>query len=401
MRQTHPPLYGKFNIGPELTLAVIVERLSQVSAHFLGGKSFTGYLKLANGTGMYGLGMEELQQLFIQHDDEIAQVTISETTPDGYHINVNLRLDTPLNTGEGRYVIGTPALRDSQDIRDMILGNWTARPEVRQVDPAPVEPAEEAPDAGGDETAGTTESFTLKEPVTSEIIADLVAEIFTRYLDDAVISITLSTTDGNRFNSPPDQLRRYISRLGMHLREIWISFSSPIHGAAGIKLDIQARQGSLTLNTDANHKIEDLVRRTLALAYPEHAPRVLTLLPPGDFSGEDVWFALKAALDANNCLYSRAESMFGYISIPRLKEELDAAEIFIVDMTGRSPEVCYLFGAIHALGKPFLLLARNIRDIPFDLKRERYILYRNGEEGLDAMVREVSSFLRQIIQPGT
>lgn len=51
------------------------------------------------------------------------------------------------------------------------------------------------------------------------------------------------------------------------------------------------------------------------------------------------------------------------------------AELCIVDCTGRNPNVFYELGIAHTLGRPAILIAQDISDIPFDVRHLRIIIY--------------------------
>jgi hypothetical protein len=51
------------------------------------------------------------------------------------------------------------------------------------------------------------------------------------------------------------------------------------------------------------------------------------------------------------------------------------ARIVIAELSGRNPNVLYEIGLAHAIGKPIVLLTRDERDMPFDLRALRYVFY--------------------------
>jgi hypothetical protein len=52
------------------------------------------------------------------------------------------------------------------------------------------------------------------------------------------------------------------------------------------------------------------------------------------------------------------------------------AKVIVADCTGRNPNVFYEMGMAHVLGKPVVLVSQNARDIPFDIRSIRHILYK-------------------------
>ncbi len=56
-------------------------------------------------------------------------------------------------------------------------------------------------------------------------------------------------------------------------------------------------------------------------------------------------------------------------------EMVKKAAVLIADLTGGNRNVYYELGLAHAIGKPVVLVAPNIEDIPFDLRYLRRLIY--------------------------
>jgi hypothetical protein len=54
------------------------------------------------------------------------------------------------------------------------------------------------------------------------------------------------------------------------------------------------------------------------------------------------------------------------------------ARVVVAELSGRNPNVMYEVGLAHAIGKPILLLTRNVEDVPVDLRSLRYICYKEA-----------------------
>src|SRR5258708_5943564 len=59
-----------------------------------------------------------------------------------------------------------------------------------------------------------------------------------------------------------------------------------------------------------------------------------------------------------------------------------AAKLCICDCTGRNPNVFYEMGIAHTLGRPTILIAQTIDDIPFDIRHRRIVVYQNTPDAL-------------------
>ena len=54
---------------------------------------------------------------------------------------------------------------------------------------------------------------------------------------------------------------------------------------------------------------------------------------------------------------------------------LRSSRIVIAELSGKNINVFYELGLAHALGKPAIIITRNEKDVPFDLKALRYLYY--------------------------
>mgnify|MGYP003214912618 FL=1 len=70
------------------------------------------------------------------------------------------------------------------------------------------------------------------------------------------------------------------------------------------------------------------------------------------------------------------------------------SQIIIAVMDGRNPNVFYEIGIAHSIGKTVILLANysKMEDIPFNLKSNRFIFYKNYNE----LNSELSNALKSV-----
>ena|ERR1044072_3623667 len=59
------------------------------------------------------------------------------------------------------------------------------------------------------------------------------------------------------------------------------------------------------------------------------------------------------------------------------------AKVVVADCTKRNPNVFYEIGMAHTLGRDTILISQSLKDIPFDLRHLRHIIYEFTPEGLD------------------
>lgn len=95
----------------------------------------------------------------------------------------------------------------------------------------------------------------------------------------------------------------------------------------------------------------------------------------------------------------RADDIYGVRPIMEdIWEQLCRSRVVVADLTGRNPNVFYEVGIAHTLGKPVVLIAQSMDDVPFDLRHHRVIVYgytppgaRKLEEALERTLRSVVS----------
>ncbi|GIM93250.1 hypothetical protein Ato02nite_050430 [Paractinoplanes toevensis] len=66
---------------------------------------------------------------------------------------------------------------------------------------------------------------------------------------------------------------------------------------------------------------------------------------------------------------------------------INEAGAIVADCTTRNPNVFYEIGIAHTVGKPVILLTRDVSDIPIDLRHFKYLLYETSPTGA-ARLRE-------------
>lgn len=59
----------------------------------------------------------------------------------------------------------------------------------------------------------------------------------------------------------------------------------------------------------------------------------------------------------------------------QIRSSIQQSRLCIADISGINPNVFYEVGLAQTLGKPTVLLTKNVNDIPFDLKSKRFIVY--------------------------
>jgi len=76
---------------------------------------------------------------------------------------------------------------------------------------------------------------------------------------------------------------------------------------------------------------------------------------------------------------------------------INAARLVIADCTGRTPNVFYEVGIAHTLGKPTILLAQSIEDIPFDLRHRRVAVYATTGRGMTQLEADLKKAIEGVL----
>lgn len=92
------------------------------------------------------------------------------------------------------------------------------------------------------------------------------------------------------------------------------------------------------------------------------------------------------------CLRADAISRSGSITA-EIWQHVNEAMCVIADLSGRNANVFYEVGLAHALGKPVILLSRDISDVPFDLRHLKIVQYDYGT-GIKAIRSQLLSAIR-------
>jgi len=80
------------------------------------------------------------------------------------------------------------------------------------------------------------------------------------------------------------------------------------------------------------------------------------------------------------------------------KELLDIynASLIISDVHGKDPDIMYLLGMIHLIGKPIVILAQKPDDIPRGLTKERCLFYKNNDKSMSEIIELIQTIFQSI-----
>ncbi|WP_048943818.1 hypothetical protein [Enterococcus faecalis] len=56
-------------------------------------------------------------------------------------------------------------------------------------------------------------------------------------------------------------------------------------------------------------------------------------------------------------------------------QQLETSELVVIDLTKLNPNVMFEFGIRYGLGKPFVVIAQNLENLPLDVRNIRVLEY--------------------------
>jgi hypothetical protein len=100
------------------------------------------------------------------------------------------------------------------------------------------------------------------------------------------------------------------------------------------------------------------------------------IMPFGGWLDDYYTSIYRVAIEEAGLIPHRADDLFRPSTIVNdIWAYTKKAKVLLADLTGKNPNVFYELGLAHALGKPVILVAESMEDIPFDLRALRIILY--------------------------
>lgn len=108
------------------------------------------------------------------------------------------------------------------------------------------------------------------------------------------------------------------------------------------------------------------------------------VLMPFDIALRPVYEDHIAAICASlNLTVARADDVFAAsVIVKDVWNAINNARIVVADCTKRNPNVFYEIGLAHTIGRPTILMAQSIEDIPFDLRHIRCLIYEYTPRGM-------------------
>ena len=122
------------------------------------------------------------------------------------------------------------------------------------------------------------------------------------------------------------------------------------------------------------------------------------LIMPFEPEFNEIWeFVLKPKICSLGHDIKRADNIFQVGSILEdILNLIKTSDYIIADVTKINANVYYELGYAHALGKKVILITKDLNTLPFDIKQQRVIQYKNTAKGSENLKEELEKFINNI-----
>lgn len=108
---------------------------------------------------------------------------------------------------------------------------------------------------------------------------------------------------------------------------------------------------------------------------------------------------IKKAIEVVGLNALRADDIYAPHSfMQKIWQDINKSCLVIVDLTSENPNVFYELGIAHTLGKPVVLLAKEERYIPTDLKGAGCVIYEDETKSDEVVIKELSKAIKDLLQ---
>jgi hypothetical protein len=111
---------------------------------------------------------------------------------------------------------------------------------------------------------------------------------------------------------------------------------------------------------------------------------------------------IQPAIKATGLECVRGDEIYAHQAIVHdIWKSLRESLLLVAELSDRNPNVMYEIGLAHAIGKPVILLTRNERDVPFDLRALRYLFYdTNNPSWGDDLRKQLTKMIEMVVNSG-
>jgi len=108
---------------------------------------------------------------------------------------------------------------------------------------------------------------------------------------------------------------------------------------------------------------------------------------------EMLFGALCEVLGSANLEGVKSKGLEGVKVLDTLWQHINESALLILDISESNTTAFYELGLAHTLGKEVILLVQDARELPFDFKRFKHIIYEKNEDGMERLKAELEAYL--------
>lgn len=137
------------------------------------------------------------------------------------------------------------------------------------------------------------------------------------------------------------------------------------------------------------------------MRHTERKPIVFVIFPFKELFDDVYHLGIRAACNEAGALCTRVDGPgFSSNVLAQIERHIRDADAIVADLTDKDPNVLYEFGYAYSLNKKVILLARNLEDIPFDLRHHPVVIYGGDIRKLRGQLTPViNEFVREVKEP--
>lgn len=130
--------------------------------------------------------------------------------------------------------------------------------------------------------------------------------------------------------------------------------------------------------------------------FPLELDSIFVLMPFKEPWSDRIWGLVQDVCRKQGFQAKRADDLFGHDIMEDIWKGISKARVVIADLTNKNANVFYELGIAHTLGKQFILITQNVKDLPFDLSRYRCIEYADNLDGYKKLKTGLNRMLQNI-----
>ncbi len=104
---------------------------------------------------------------------------------------------------------------------------------------------------------------------------------------------------------------------------------------------------------------------------------------------------LTSCIEAAGLTCVHSDGLEGFKVLDNIWKYINEAKLVIIDISGQNRSAFYELGIAHTLGKQVILLVQNPKELPFDFKPFKHIIYEADKAGLMRMQAELEAYLEE------